>query len=112
MQVSRLSNQEGTSWRVMNLDLRCHGNSTALPGFNAPHTMHACAQDVCSFIQQRLQCALRTCCDGEQLLLALSPCTRVVALTLTNRGAPLLCADRILTLYSGTAWEGRWQWST
>ena len=70
LQVSELSNQGGASWRVLNLDLRCHGNSTQLPGFNAPHTMQACAQDVCSFIQQRLQyvpctqCEVLTECSG------------------------------------------------
>jgi pimeloyl-ACP methyl ester carboxylesterase len=52
--LSRLSQQQGTNWRVLTVDLRCHGNSAALSGFTPPHTMHACAQDLCSFVQQRL----------------------------------------------------------
>eukprot|EP00892_Ulva_mutabilis_P005296 jgi/Ulvmu1/3138/UM015_0178.1 len=46
--------ETGRTWDVLNLDLRCHGNSSRLPGFHPPHSMRQCATDVMRFIQHKL----------------------------------------------------------
>ena len=39
-------------WRIILVDLRNHGRSTELPGFEPPHTLTTAAQDVTQLIQE------------------------------------------------------------
>jgi hypothetical protein len=44
------------AWRVLTLDLRCHGASTGVAGLHPPHDMVSSAQDIVRFVQQHLKC--------------------------------------------------------
>lgn len=44
----------GRRWRVILVDQRCHGASTAVPGLHPPHNMEAAAADIARLINHRL----------------------------------------------------------
>lgn len=52
--ASQLDSACDEPWRVLTLDLRCHGESARLPGFEAPHTMESSGRDVVEFVRQQL----------------------------------------------------------
>lgn len=41
-------------WKIFLVDLRNHGNSTKLPGFQAPHTLQAAADDLLQFTKSKI----------------------------------------------------------
>ena len=48
-------------WRVLTLDLRCHGESSTVAGFAPPHDMRSCAGDVVDFVTNTLRCGPVRC---------------------------------------------------
>lgn len=47
----------GETWRVLTLDMRCHGESADIPGFDPPHTMESAARDIVHYVKHELGCA-------------------------------------------------------
>ncbi|KAG1667524.1 hypothetical protein FOA52_013714 [Chlamydomonas sp. UWO 241] len=45
----------GSAWRVLLVDLRCHGGSTKVGGLNPPHSMQSAARDVTRLMAEVLQ---------------------------------------------------------
>lgn len=90
----------GSAWRVFNLDLRCHGNSSQLPGFNPPHTMQECARDVVRFVDRHLRCGI-----SEHPHLQLVSCTYLTIMQ--GRGLDRTCRGVRPNLVIGHSMGGK-----
>eukprot|EP00898_Chlorokybus_atmophyticus_P005660 jgi/Chlat1/6095/Chrsp40S05673 len=47
----RLASELGSDWRIVMVDLRNHGQTAALPGFDPPHTIASSASDLISLAE-------------------------------------------------------------